>query len=114
EAEITVTGNKVCWEFSEISGIGKGLAAHIHKGNPGVAGPVVVPLGSAFKTKGCTTSPAAKAVLANPAAYYVNVHTAKFQGGAIRGQFEPESGRSSSTSGSSSSSNPGYSSGGGY
>lgn len=87
ESEITITGNKICWAFTEISGIGKALASHIHKGKPGVAGPVVVPLGGAFKPKGCTTSPMAKAILAHPGNYYVNIHTAKFAAGAIRGQL---------------------------
>lgn len=87
EAGITITGSKVCWEFTEISGIGKALASHIHKGKPGVAGPVVVPLGGTYKAKGCTTSPMAKAILAHPDDYYVNIHTAKFAAGAIRGQL---------------------------
>lgn len=79
---------KVCWTF-EIAGIGTPTAAHIHKGSPGKAGPVVVPLGSAFKAKGCAAAPKAtlEAIEANPNAYYVNVHTAKYPGGAIRGQL---------------------------
>jgi hypothetical protein len=86
------SATKVCWEF-KYSGIGKPLAAHIHKGKPGTAGPVVVPFGAAFKKEGCTTASAAtvRAILKNPAAYYVNVHTAKYPGGAIRGQLESES-----------------------
>jgi CHRD domain len=85
---ITITGGRVCWK-STFSGIDKPTASHIHKGGVGVAGPVVVPLGPAFKPSGCTTAPAAvtKAIVAHPSLYYVNIHTAKFPAGAIRGQL---------------------------
>jgi hypothetical protein len=65
------------------------MAAHIHKGKPGVAGPVVVPLGAAFRKSGCTTARAAvtAAIVRTPGAYYVNIHTAKYPAGAIRGQL---------------------------
>jgi hypothetical protein len=91
-AEVYLRGaTKVCWEFN-YSGIGKPLAAHIHRGKPGKAGPVVVPFGAAFKREGCTTASAAllRAIAKNPSAYYVNVHTAKYPGGAIRGQLEAD------------------------
>ena len=55
----TITGTKVCWAFTKIKGITKPLASHIHKGGVGVSGPVVVPLGAAFKPSGCTNAPAA-------------------------------------------------------
>jgi CHRD domain len=88
---LTLNGAKgtVCWTFAGIAGIGKATAAHIHKGAPRKAGPVVVPFGSAYKAKGCTR--AAKSLIAaiesHPNSYYVNVHTAKYPGGAIRGQL---------------------------
>ena len=89
QASITITGTKVCWAFTKIKGITRPLVSHIHKGGPGKAGPVVVPLGGAFKLKGCTTTTAAiaKAIVAKPGAYYVNIHTPKFPAGAIRGQL---------------------------
>ena len=88
-AAITISGTKVCWKFA-FSGIGKPTAAHIHqlpKGN------VVVPFGGAFKASGCTTASAAlsKAITANPGGYYVNIHTAQYPGGAIRGQLSKAS-----------------------
>jgi hypothetical protein len=87
-AEVKITGARVCWEF-KLAKIGTPNAAHIHKGLPGKAGPVVVPFGAAFKAKGCTTAPTvvAQAILRNPSAYYVNVHNAKYPGGAVRGQL---------------------------
>ena len=87
-ADFTITGSKLCWDFT-ISGIGKPLVAHIHRGRAGKAGPVVVPLGAAYRQQGCTTAPAAvaKAIIAHPSGFYVNVHTKQFPNGAIRGQL---------------------------
>jgi CHRD domain len=89
-ATVTITGAKVCWKFTNVTGIDKTTAAHIHKGKPGTAGPVVVPFGAAYKPSGCIASTAAvvKGILANPAGYYVNIHTVKFPGGAVRGQLK--------------------------
>jgi hypothetical protein len=96
-AAISVTGTSVCWAFIGLIGIDKPTAAHIHKGAPGTAGPVVVPFGAAFQPSGCTTTTAAiaKAILAKPGEYYVNVHTANFPGGAVRGQLGKASSSSS-------------------
>ena len=90
-AEIKITGRTVCWEI-KVSKVQTIVAAHIHKGGPGVAGPVVVPFGKVFKSKGCTTTTAAiaAAIQRHPAAYYVNVHNAKYPGGALRGQLRSD------------------------
>jgi serine/threonine protein kinase len=89
-AEVTIDGTNVCWAF-KLSGVDKPIAAHIHQGGSSVSGPVVVPLmlNAMYKPTGCTTTTAAaaKAILANPSAYYVNVHTAKYPDGVVRGQL---------------------------
>jgi hypothetical protein len=87
-AEVKISGTRVCWEI-KTSKVGTILAAHIHKGRPGVAGPVVVPFGKTFKSKGCITSTAAivAGIERNPGVYYVNVHNAKYPAGALRGQL---------------------------
>jgi hypothetical protein len=86
---------KVCFTLS-VQNVAAAVAAHIHKGDPESSGPVVVPLkapDSSGNSSGC--SKAARAVvndiLANPASYYANVHTADFANGAVRGQLAPVS-----------------------
>jgi CHRD domain len=68
------------------------VAAHIHSGAAGSSGPVVIPLatpGSDGTSSGCATTTRALVaqILANPGNFYVNVHTAEFPAGAIRGQL---------------------------
>lgn len=88
-AEVSIAGTKVCWQLTYSGLGGKPTAAHIHRGRPGTAGPVVVPLGGAFTPRGCTTAPAAvaRSIERSPAAFYVNIHTRTYPGGAIRGQL---------------------------
>ena len=90
-AEVKITGRRVCWEI-KVTRVQRIMAAHIHKARPGVAGPVVVPFGKAFKAKGCTTTTAAiaAAIQKRPSAYYVNVHNAKYPAGALRGQLRSD------------------------
>ena len=67
--------------------------AHIHRGAAGANGPIVVQFvapGASGVSAGCTTGVAAsliQEIAANPAGFYVNVHTTDFPGGAIRAQL---------------------------
>jgi CHRD domain-containing protein len=87
-AEVKITGTTVCWEIKAFR-VTTLVAAHIHKGRAGVAGPIVVPFGKTYKSKGCVKAPVAvaAAIQRSPSAYYVNVHNAKYPAGALRGQL---------------------------
>ena len=84
--------NQICYDL-EVSGIGTANGAHIHSGATGKAGDVKVPLttpDAKGAAKSCATVDPAllKDIMANPANYYVNVHTAEFPNGAVRGQLK--------------------------
>jgi plastocyanin len=89
EAAGTIEGS---WN---ISGPTSGLvAAHIHQNAAGANGPVVVPFspiptaGGRFTTTTTGVSPHLIAnILANPSAFYVNVHSEQNLGGETRGQL---------------------------
>lgn len=81
---------RVCADLA-LAKIEPATAAHIHSGAKGVDGPVVIPLPTPTdgRATGCAPGdPAAVArVLTDPAAAYVNVHTATQPNGAVRGQL---------------------------
>lgn len=82
---------RVCYMFFGVHGIGAATAAHIHAGAAGAAGAPVVNLQPPADGtgSGCqeVTAEVAQAIVDNPAGYYVNVHTAEFPQGALRGQL---------------------------
>ncbi|MGH6954170.1 MAG: CHRD domain-containing protein [Alphaproteobacteria bacterium] len=92
-AEISVSDDldQICWDLNGVRGIGPITGAHTHKGLPGVNGPVVLTLKPANEggIKGCTSSSEWKedALKDNFRSFYVNVHTAQYPNGAIRGQL---------------------------
>lgn len=92
-AEVTVSDNfnQICWELKDIRGIGPITAAHIHRGAAGVDGPPVFPLrvSNEGRWQGCTDGSewTQDRIENNPSLFYVNVHTAEYPNGAIRGQL---------------------------
>jgi hypothetical protein len=81
--------NRICTDL-EVRMIGDVTAAHIHRGAAGVNGPPVVTLDPPDDNDSddCDTADDAliDEIRANPAAFYVNVHTTDYPAGAIRGQ----------------------------
>jgi CHRD domain len=73
------------------SGIDTPYADHVHMGARGIEGPVVIPLSThaPIPHSGCVNVKKSllDAIKKKPSAYYVNVHTKKYPGGAIRGQL---------------------------
>lgn len=92
-AEISISDGfgQVCWDLNDITGIGPITAAHIHAGRAGTNGPPVFTLRPAEEGgyKGCTDGSewTQDRIEDNPDAFYVNVHTAQYPNGAIRGQL---------------------------
>lgn len=95
-----IDGNELCYTLEVRNLTASPFAAHIHIGDRNVAGPVVVglttPPAATSTVAACVTAveggaltPAELAgIVANPRAYYVNVHTPNYSGGEIRGQLK--------------------------
>ena len=87
---------EICWDL-DVSDIASPTRAHIHTGQAGVNGGIVVfffdlvipdPILVAFD--GCVDGIDAdliKDIRQNPENYYINIHTAEYPAGAIRGQL---------------------------
>jgi CHRD domain len=77
------------WKLTFSRLTGAAVAAHIHAGKRGVAGPVIVPLCGPCENGqvGKATITAATISKIESGNAYVNVHTAKNAGGEIRGQI---------------------------
>lgn len=87
---------EICWDL-DVSGIESPTRAHIHAGEAGVNGGIVVfffdlvvpdPIPVAFD--GCVDGVDAdliKDIRQNPESYYINVHNEEYPAGAIRGQL---------------------------
>ena len=91
-ARVTIDAGKACVTLV-LQNISAHTLAHIHRAAAGVAGPVVVNFGlAAPATEGCGSidQPTVDAIAADPAGFYVNVHTGDFPDGAIRGQLSRE------------------------
>lgn len=79
---------EICFHIEANDLSGPVLADHIHVGEAGVAGPIVVSLEGMLS--GCVSANAdiIKAIRQNPENYYVNLHTALNPPGELRGQLE--------------------------
>jgi hypothetical protein len=83
------TRGVITWRLTFSRLTGRGIAAHIHRGAPGKAGPVIVPLCAPCRSgaRGQVTVGAAVLNALETGRAYVNVHTRRNQAGEIRGQL---------------------------
>lgn len=96
----TVDGAELCYTLTVANLSVAPFAAHIHVSPRHVAGPINVtlgtPSGATGSSSGCIvadgagdmTSAELAAIIADPRAYYVNVHTTTWPGGEVRGQLK--------------------------
>lgn len=90
-ALITISGTNVTFTLIVQDLPTPPILAHIHRGLLGSSGPVLVDFKAPTWNNGLatgtvtTTAEIASEILANPAGFYVNVHTPEFPGGALRG-----------------------------
>lgn len=72
------------------TGIDKPTMAHVHSGAAGTDGPPVLTID--VVTDECIAAEPAvlQPIVDNPAGFYVNIHTAAFPKGAVRGQLGPK------------------------
>lgn len=87
---IDLDSGDLCYRLS-VAGTDTPVAAHIHQGMAGENGPVVVPFDAPADglAKGCGAVDEALlyAIVANPAGYYVNIHSGAYPAGVVRGQL---------------------------
>jgi hypothetical protein len=87
---IDATKGQACYEVS-VQKVDRPVGMHIHDGEPGQSGPVVIPLttptASETTTTGCADADRTllSRIAAQPGDFYVNVHTATYPQGAVRG-----------------------------
>jgi CHRD domain len=97
QAILRLQGDRITFQL-RWHGIGAPTMGHVHAGAAGTAGPVAVALFEGTLPDGVTAASGGVPVpdratrdrlRADPGAFYVNLHTAKFPSGAIRGQLRP-------------------------
>jgi hypothetical protein len=86
---LNVDTRRVCLIGFDQDDLARITGFHIHRGNPSVAGPVVIDLTSTLGSGGCVTSNATLLgnIVAEPNRFYFNIHTVQFPNGAVRAQL---------------------------
>jgi hypothetical protein len=90
-ANLLIGGGMVAYALTTTNVTGV-TAGHIHRGAAGTNGPVIVDFAPTFNGNVAlgivaTTAQNEADIRANPLGHYVNIHTATFPGGAVRGQL---------------------------
>jgi len=89
KAEVDADSGDLCYTLGADE-IANPVAAHIHEGAAGTDGPPVITISvTGMDSDACVAAEPdlLKAIVANPAGYYANVHTGDYPKGAVRGQL---------------------------
>lgn len=98
DIEINPDRTELCWDIRGLVGtVNDVTAMHIHAGAVGDVGPVVVEFISGNRgcwvvSPGGITEAALRSIAAEPANFYVDVHSDRHPDGAVRGQLELQEG----------------------
>lgn len=90
-AVFTTSGGGTALNYAAIvQGIAAPNNSHIHRGDPTIAGPVVVQLATSYPDNMAIGSEPISAallneIIGNPGNFYFNVHNSEYPGGAVRG-----------------------------
>lgn len=86
-AEIDTDSGDFCYTLTG-AGIDKPTMAHVHSGAAGADGPPVVTIDVASDICIAVEPAVLKPIIDNPTGFYINIHTAAFPKGAVRGQLQ--------------------------
>lgn len=88
--QVRPDAERICYTLN-VKRVAPATAAHVHIGEAGTAGPVVIGLvpPTDGSTRACTTADSSLlvAIVENPELYYINVHNGEYPAGAVRGQL---------------------------
>ena len=91
--EVDTQALQLCPSFARLRGLGAPTEVHLHTGEAGVNGPVAAvfdlpPMEGGFVPCVEVASELIDGILANPKAYYIDLHTAEYPDGAVRNQLD--------------------------
>jgi hypothetical protein len=80
---------EICWQFSNLKNVTAPTAAYIYRRVSIFSGKGGRRLAVPYSSSGCTHWPeiALRLLGAKPKQFWLSIHTARFPGGAVRGQF---------------------------
>jgi hypothetical protein len=88
---ITPGSTELCYELDVVN-VDDIVAAHVHEGREGIAGPIAVTLDppTSGSSEGCveTSTSIVEGLADGSREFYVNVHSTELPDGAVRGQVE--------------------------
>jgi len=84
---IDPASNQLCWQFSQVTNIGRPTVARLYRNVLGATGRNGIPLGHAYTPAGCIHElPEVLALIeSKPGQFFVNIHSAQYPFGAVRG-----------------------------